>query len=435
MRRQCIVIAASLLCSPLTANEMPASDLLSLYHETMVQDPSILRAKSLAAAATARTEEARGRLLPQLSTSSTYSRNQRSDAQTDTHYDGETHSLQLSQSIYNPSAWRNYQKFRSLQAKYLSEQDSARLEALAGLAEQYFATLAAEDDLILVKAELLSSKANLRQVNALHARQMARITDQLEVEAHVHSLQVKHLEAINTMMISREKLAERVGRAIEEPLRRLPEEKNLRLTPNQRANWLQTALQHNPALQALEHAREAAENAVGEALTDHWPTLTLAIAAQRSDVGYEASPAPRSDTLISSINLSLPLYTGGATSARSNALSAELDAATYEHEYLQRQIRREVRAAWLQLESSQPRLEAATLACTSTTKSREAAEQALRYGAASVVDVLEQQQEEYRARRNLLRAKYDAISSLLTLYRWSGLLNEQHLSEINQLLQ
>lgn len=409
-------------------------DLWTLYLESRDADPRILRAAALEQSSAGREREALGRLLPQLNANANFNRSQRDDGFSRSQYDGQGYALGLSQLLYAPQAWRSYQKFSALTRQSVFEHENARIQASIDLAERYFAILAAEDDLRLVQAELAATERNHVRLEALFAKKMAKVTDVLELKARVDLLKARSIEAANQIEINKEAISELIGRPIEQPLKRLATRPDFLPPQNDQEFWVKTALRSNPALQASGHALDAAQAAVAEAKAGHLPTLAFDINAQRSDIGYEGALTPRSDTYVASLGLQIPLYSGGSTQARVGSLYAELDAAQQEHEALRRQIVRETRTAYFNIEASLNRVAALELALASAEKSRSATEQAFSYGVMNAVDVLDSIETEFRAKRDLLQSQYNFITSLLVLYRWSGRLNDTDVRRVNSWL-
>ncbi|NER59035.1 TolC family protein, partial [Pseudomonas sp. MAFF212428] len=157
-----------------------------------------------------------------------------------------------------------------------------------------------------------------------------------------------------------------------------------------------------------------------EARAGHLPKVSLNLTGQRSDIGYENSLTPRTDTYVASINVQLPLYSGGSTRARAEAMREQLRAAEYDYEAARRQLLRETREAFYAVHTSQARMVAARPALVSAQKARQAAERALGYGVIDAVQVLDTVEAEYRAHRDLLKSRYDFVMSVLALRRWSG---------------
>ncbi len=428
-----ISLLLALLISNAIAHEQ-ASDLWMLYQEAQLQDPSLQQAMSYRDASGYREQEAKGRLLPQVSLDSTFSRSRQDYEQRGIQYDGRSHALSLSQTLYDPEAWRNYQKFREqTQQQHLAADDTQNQTAFQ-IAELYFAILAAEDEYALIKSELEATQSNQQRIQALYGRQMSMLTDVLDADARVATLQANLLDADNDVYTSRDAMAERIGRPLTTNLLRLDEKPDFTRLQRNDSDWVATALQRNPALRSQEHSMIAAENAFLEGKAGHLPQVSLSISAQRSDIGYEGNQAPQSTTYIAAVGIQVPIYSGGSTSARSAALYSEKDAESYEYERLKRQVIRETRAALLKVETGPSRIQAAEQAQNSAIKSRQAAERAFGLGVLNAVQVLERVSDEYQARRDLLRSHYNYITNLLLLYRWSGTLSEEDLRNSSQLL-
>lgn len=410
------------------------SDLWGLYQEASRQDPLLQQALAYRNASEHRESEARGQLLPQLSLNNTYSRSRQDYEQGRILYNGSSHGLNLSQALYDPSAWRSYQKFRELTQQQHLAADDTRNQTAFQVAELYFAILAAEDERSLIQAELEATQRNQQRIQALYRRQMAMLTDTLEADARVATLQANLLDADNTVHTSRDAMTERIGRPLGEPLKRLGTTPDFSHIQRHEADWAGKATQHNPALRSQAHSIAAAEYAFREAEAGHLPQVSLNLSAQRSDLGYEGNPTPQSTNLIAAVGIQVPLYSGGSTSARSAALYAEKDATSYEYDRLEREVVRETRAAQLKVETAPARIHAAQQAQQAAIQSRQAAERAFELGVFNAVDVLERVRDEFRARRDLLRSHYSYVTQLLLLYRWSGTLDEEDFRRCSELL-
>jgi outer membrane protein len=410
------------------------SDLWSLYAEASREDPSLQREQAYHQASQQREKEARGRLLPQLSLSNTYSRSRQDYEQGRLLYNGSSHGVNLRQPLYDPAVWRNYERFRELtEQQHLAIDDTQKQTALQ-IAELYFTILAAEDERDLTQAELQATQRNQQRIQALFKRQMAMLTDLLDADARAAQLQANLLDAENAVQSSRDAMAERIGRPVEEPLKRLGAQPDFNRLRRHEVDWVAKALQLNPALRSQEHGIAAAEHAVREAKAGHLPQVSLNLTAQRSDLGYEGNPSPESTNLIAAVGIELPLYTGGSTRARSAALQAEQQAARHDYERLRREIIRQTRDAQLKVETAPARIHAAAQALQAAIKSRQAAERAFELGIFNAVDLLERVRDEYRSRRDLLRSQYSYITQLLLLYRWSGTLGNEDIINVSALL-
>jgi outer membrane protein len=364
--------------------------------------------------------EALGSLLPQVSLNAGTNRIHQESDLVQRSYDSENYSLVLRQYLYNKAAWENYQKFKSLAKQSESEALEAQTEATVDLAQRYFAALAAEDELELVRAERQTTQKSLDRVNALYEKQLAMITDQLDLKARVDLLAAQELDARNQASISREALAEIVGRPVKEKLNRIRDDVQLRGSEQSLEAWVREGIAQNPALKANESGVEAAGAALRSGKGGHYPTLSLTLSAQQTNEGYNNSLAPRTDSYVAGIGVQVPLYSGGSTSARVRGLYQDQITAEQQLESVQRQVVKEITSAYLTANSSAEKISASRHALASAQLSRVAAEKGLSYGMVNAVDVLTSVRNEFRARRDLLKTQYEFVTNVFTLNRWAG---------------
>lgn len=393
---------------------------MQLYREARLEDPRILASYARAQAGKEYQREAMGTLLPQVSLNAGANRIHQENDLLQRSFDSESYSLVLRQYLYNKAAWENYQKLKSLARQSESEALEAQAEATVELAQRYFTALAAEDELELTRAELRTTQKSLDRVNALYEKQLALITDQLDLKARVDGLTAQELDNQNQVSVSREALAEIVGRPVKEKLSRVRDDVPLRISAQSLETWVREGVAQNPALKANESSVEAAGAALRSGKGGHYPTLSLTLSAQRTNEGYNNALVPRTDSYVAGIGLQVPLYSGGSTSARVRGLYQDQISAEQQLESVRRRVVKEITSAYLTANSSGEKVSASRHALASAQLSRVAVEKALTYGMVNAVDVLTSVRNEFRARRDLLKTQYDFVSNVLTLNRWAG---------------
>lgn len=428
----CFTLPLNVLAAPPPV--MPYADLWQLEQEARGADPRILRAQAQERGGAGRKQAAFGQLLPQLNAGASFNRSRREDDLSRTEYNGKRTSLALSQVIYDAQAWRSYQRFSELAIESVYDAADAQVLASIDLSERYFAVLAAEDELALVRKELEITRLNLKQTEELLKKGLTTVADKLDVRARVNTLEADEIEAFNAVQVSREAVAELVGREIQEPFKRLGKTPSFNLPAQDMEYWVETALHNNPALRAREHSLNAAEAAVGEAKAGHLPRLGLNLNAQRSDIGYEGTLTPQSSNLVASLDLQVPLFSGGSTRGRVVASEGDRDAVQQELEALRRQVVKETRSAYIGITAGLSRIKASRRALASAKASRKATEISLRYQQKDTSDVLESIKKEFRARRDLYQSQYKFVTNLLVLHRWSGRLADADIRKANDWL-
>lgn len=408
-----------------------SADLMQLYRESRLEDPRVLASYSRAKSSEEQQREALGGLLPQITINSGANRIHQENELTRQSYHSENYSLNLSQHIYNKAAWENYQKFKSLAKQSSDESTEARAEATVDLAQRYFAALAADDELELVQAERRATQKNLDRVNALYSKQLAMITDQLDIQARVDSLAAQEVDAQNQVRVTRVALSEIIGRPVKEKLSRVRDDVELQVSTESLDSWVQLAVTDNPQLKASVNAVEAAQAALRGGKGGHYPTVSLNLSAQNTNEGYNNSLAPKTDSYVAGIGVQIPIYSGGSTSARVRGLYEDQLTAELQMEAMRRQVVKETTNAYLTADSSVEKIRANRTALSSAEKSSVAAEKAFAFGVVNAVDVLTATQNEFKARRDLLKTQYDFITNLFILNRWAGKLSEESVESVN----
>lgn len=408
-----------------------SADLAQLYREARLEDPRILAAYAREKAGEEHQREALGSLLPQLAANAGGNRIKQVNESVNQIYNSQNYSLTLSQVIYNKAAWENFQKYKSLAKQAISETEEAQAEATVDLAQRYFTALAADDELELVQAERRATQKNLDQVSALYDKQYAKVTDLLDLKARVDSLAAQEVDARNQVSLSRAALSEIVGRPVNEKLSRVRNDVELKVSAESLQSWVDLGVAQNPSLKANASAVEAAEAALRGGKGGHYPTLGINLSAQNTNEGYNNALAPRTDSYVAGLQLSVPIYSGGSTSARVRGLYQDQVSAEQQLEFTRRQVVKEITNAYLTADSSVEKIRANRNALSSAEQSSSASEKAFRYGVVNAVDVLTATQNEFKARRDLLKTQYDFINNLFTLNRWAGKLSTESVESVN----
>lgn len=126
----------------------------------------------------------------------------------------------------------------------------------------------------------------------------------------------------------------------------------LKVSDESLESWVRLAQNENPAIKSNLSAVEAAEAGVRGGKGDHYPTLNLNLSAQNTNEGYNNALAPKTDSYVVGVALSVPIYSGGSTSARVRGLYQDQVAAEQQLEYTRRQVVKETTNAYLTADSS-----------------------------------------------------------------------------------
>jgi outer membrane protein len=181
----------------------------------------------------------------------------------------------------------------------------------------------------------------------------ATITDTHEARSRVKLAHAERVAALNERESRRSELEKIVDEAPETwgdlfVLR--PRAVTPKLQPEEAHAWIDQARANHPLARVQEAALQAAEAAVSKNRAEHWPTLDLVASHGRShssgslDTPTDYSTAARSNVI--DVQLTIPLYAGGATGARIAEALAVRDKTRADLEAARRQAATEARQAF-----------------------------------------------------------------------------------------
>ena len=431
MLRQLFVVAG-LYCCASGAFAQPAS-LYDVFAEALQADPGLRIAQHRVEMGKAQQDSAFGALLPQASASAQFSKN---DVKYDTNliddqdYNGERYSVQVRQMLFN---WRTLSA-RARAEKLVAQRESELLDVmsllLVNVSSRYFNVLLADGGVELLQREEELVQQQLRETEKLYERKLVRVTDYLETQARVDKVRTDLIEAENEAALAREELSALTGSYVGDllPIR---EDFTLPSLDNSMEYWVELSMKNNELLASKREAVLVAQEAVQEQKGGHYPTFDLIFSGQRSDVGFDNQVSPQRDTTYIGVDINLPLYSGGSTSARVREAWSQYYIARDEEEATKRDVLKRTRGAWLNTRSSRKRIDSAELGVKSATKSYEAMSKSFTYGTVKTADVLAALHIKTRARRDLQDALHSFLVNWLALKREGGSLQAEDLHELN----
>jgi outer membrane protein len=427
-----------LIFSFLIAQPLAADSLQEIYQLALTTDPTLGAAEAEYQAALQAKPQARAALLPQINAQAGYDWiNTRfkgsADVFKDDDFQRKSYGINLNQVLYNKSNWVRLAQADSQIAQAEAQIQAARQELMLRTAEAYFDALSAKDTLEFAEAEKEAIARQLEQSRERFEVGLIAITDVKESEAQ-HDLAIaEEIDAQNQLNISGENLRAIIGRL---PKNLQPLSDGFELVTPQPANiqkWEESALDNSLALKAAQFTLEIAKKEVERRRAGHHPTLGLKAqyANQDDEGGFNYG---ESRNVSGGLELSLPLYSGGLTSAQVAEAVQLQKQARNSYEIQRRQSVRDTRASYLNVIAGISRVKALNQALASTQTAAEAAQAGFEVGTRTAVEVLLALRETYRAQRDYSRARYDYILSTFRLKQAAGTLTAKDIAEINQWL-
>ena len=198
---------------------------------------------------------------------------------------------------------------------------------------------------------------------------------------------------------------------------------------------MQQAQERNNRILAGEYALKAATEGVAERRGAYMPQISLIAQRQDSNVGFENLPINRTDNTHIGLNVVIPIYAGGRNRAAVSEAISRKSIAEYELRATQLQAKRACSVGFLAGKSCDAQTDAASILVESTALSSQAMQQGFSLGTVTSVDVLNALRDQYQAKRDLQRIRYDHIRYLLLLKRETGTLAAEDMLEIGSWLE
>jgi outer membrane protein len=446
MKKNILAALVSLSCA-LGTTAASAEDLLQVFEIATANDPTVLKAKAQADAQSYQADTAMAALLPQIGLTMGYTKSDSTSFQSVTDLSNQvkvesdsdqfTRGLSLSQTLFDLGAWNTLDiaEKQALQAN--AQYDNAKQNLIVRVAEGYFNVLSAIDNLEFVQAEKRAIERQLEQTKQRYAVGLTAITDVHEAQAQYDNSVAQEIIASNAVETAREQLREITGK-YHAKLDFLNTETFSTVKPVKKStDFVKVAENNNISLQVAKVTVDIAKDQITLAKAGHYPKLTLDASygdslTDQNINGLSFNDQPRADSTSVAVNLSVPLYTGGATVAATKQARAFYVSASQDYETNYRAVTRTVITSYNQVVSDIATYKALEQAVVSAQSALKATEAGFEVGTRTIVDVLVSTQNLYDAKRNLADVRYRYVLSTLRLKQAAGTLTSADLLGINQ---
>lgn len=462
-----ISVATVLATGLLLTSSLMAEDLLQVYEQALRSDPLLREAEANRLAALESKPQARSALLPQITAAGSESKDEAKGGnafpqadpatgevvlvsrafQTDT--DAETQwQLQLTQTVFRWDQWITLKQADKTVAQAEADYQAALQDLMVRVSDRYFNVLAAQDTLESAEATKEAIARQLEQAEKRFEVGLSAITDVQEAQAAYDQSVANVIAAKRALATAREFLREITGEYIpelEEPgtaFTLIPPE------PEDQEAWVDTAMDQNLSLIASRLAEEIARDEIRIRRSGHYPTVDLVASRSRfdsqQDTANAISPQPfgpffPSDISSASNRISLqvnvPIYSGGFTSSRVREAVFQHRASKERLEAVARETERQARDAFLGVLSEISRVKALKQALASSETALKATEAGFEVGTRTTVDVLDARRNLFQAQTNYARSRYDYILNVLRLKQAAGTLTTADVERVNTWLR
>jgi outer membrane protein len=293
--------------------------------------------------------------------------------------------------------------------------------------------LSAKDDLEFAKAEKAAIERQLEQTKQRYSVGLTAVTDVHEAQAQYDNAVTAEIRAENSLYNAEEALRV-ITNIYPRDLNSLNTERfsASRPIPDSANEWQQTAEAKNLDLISQKIWVDVAKENINIARAGHYPTLDLSGRYSSGESTVAGVDSPRLDSQSIGISLSVPIYSGGATSSAVKQAQSNYVAASQDLAQTHRNVVRNARNAYNTVIAAVSGIKALEQAVISAESALKATEAGFEVGTRTIVDVLDSTRNLYNAKRNLSSTRYGYIQSILALKRAGGTISEQDVIDINK---
>ncbi|MEQ1638140.1 MAG: TolC family outer membrane protein [Methylococcales bacterium] len=343
-----------------------------------------------------------------------------------------TASVTLTQPLYHHESWVQLaqadNQIAEAEATYAAEEQNLMLRT----AKAYFDILLAEDTLAFYLAEQRAISRQQKQAKARYDVGFNSITDVNEAQASYDQVVANTIAAKNDLENAKETLREIIGNYSGSLSGLSPDTPFNSPQPNDIKNWSAQALKNNLTIIAAENNAEVTKKNIDLKYSGHLPSLDLVGTAGILDTDRPFGISTEYQVI--GVQLKVPLFAGGSVNSQVRQAQQQLTAAQSKLDAQRRAVNRQVKNAFLGVNSAMNQIQALKATVKSSESALKATEMGFELGMRTMVDVLTAQKNHYRSLRDYAKSSYDYIINSLTLKQSASILQLEDLALINHWL-
>ena len=462
--------AANAPASPInakSANEAQAHDLLMLYRQAALSDPVFSAARYSYLAGKEKRWQGLSVLLPQVTATGSETKNDFTKrGNSEQNFMSRAWTVKLTQPLLNWDKWEQFGQGNLNAAIAEAQFAAAEQDLVIRVTEAYFNVLNAQDTLNLNKNKKALISEQLEQAQRNFEVGTATITDTHEAQSRYDLVVAQELAAEADLLIKRSALEQITGTPIgnlkslssQAKIEVVAKERKIKLKNNEKPkkvdipntvavpvaqtmnDWVNQAEQVSYTIMASKLAYDVATKETKRAYAGHAPSVDLVAQRGYSDTESlnSAGDGRSSQQSFSNqimVQVTVPLFSSGYTQSVVREKSALASKALADLENTRRNVAQATRQAYLGFNNGLAQVKAYEAAEISALSALESNKLGYEVGVRINIDVLNAQDTLFTTRRDLAKARYDAILNGLKLKAQAAVLSDEDLQAVNALLK
>lgn len=416
-----------------------AQDLLALYDLALQNNPQLKQAYANQLAVSETTNISLANFLPSISAVGQGMGNQLSNQRATyqgsgfQQYIDNSLTVNLLQPVFH---WEHWLQLSQAENQFVQAEAAYHAElqtVIVKVVEAYFNVLSAADNVAFYHIEQQAIARQVEQAKQRFALGFVEVTEVREAQAAFDQVIASATAAEALVENQKEALIEIIG---EQTLALMPLRPLIPLVkphPDSIEEWSKASEVSNFKIISAFNQVEVARKTVDLQRNGHLPKLD--VVASYGEFDTTSSFGLRGNTQNIGLKLSIPMYEGGAVNAKIRQANHRLVETQEILVAVKRAVNRQVKEAYRGMTTSISQVLALTTAVKSSELALEATQAGYEVGTRTLVDVLTEQRNVYRAKRDLSRARYDYLVNGVKLKHAASSLTQLDVEQLNHLLQ
>ncbi len=413
-----------------------ALDLLQAWQAAKAKDPQLATSRFQQEANNERVAIAKANLGTSITGNANIAR-QEVDTNRDPNrsFTSQIYGVNLTLPLYRKPALEALEQSRLLSTQSELALNSSEQDLILRVAQAYTDVLAAQDALRAAQTQRRAATEQLNVVKIGFEKGASARIDLQDAIARSDIAMAQEVAARNDLLIRQNALTILTGVSNFEIHRLKPDVLVPTPDPRDSGAWIAQARRGNLQVQQAEVNVEVAKREVSKQSAASRPTLDLVGSVGRSNNAAVNFIGIQQNTAQIGLQLNLPIYTGGAISARVREASALQNKAASELDGIRELADQNARQLFIKINSGKALVAALESAVQSSKTALDVTQLGFLSGARLNIDVLNALQQVFTTSRDLARARYDLLLDTLKLKQSVGNLKEEDIAGLNNLLQ
>lgn len=440
MRLSTLIGALALV---VTSSAWAQVSLMDVYRQALDKDPEIAVQRLNQESAAVQVKSGLSNLLPSVNANAGWSASSSCNAAAGSDYQlspdfdncqSTTAGVSVSQNLFALAAIDAYDALKLNASRVEIQTESAMQDLMVRVAEAYLNVLRAQDARDSIASQLAAVERQFEQTEQRYEVGLVTITDVMDAQATLDETRVALIQARNSADIALQNLSILTGET-PDAIMTLGDNLPIEMPADGGVDeWIEFALANHPDVLAAERGLASGEKELRARRNNRLPVLSASASVNYSDDPTDGLDFDEKLGSQVALNLTIPLYTGGATQADILTSGLNNNIAEQNLELLKRSISVQVANLYRQVQSDVQNIQAQQQVVASRQSALEATEVGYEVGTRNIVEVLNAQQALFQARQAYSEARYNYVFDRLQLKKAAGQLSVADLSGLEAYL-